>query len=316
MIQQDVIMLSLSLTIILSIRLMCIAAIIFRASPRFPLIVIHSREEDTSRPTSDLQMDAQGILGARDMHSGGVAAVGMNTRTGDFCTLTNSRCVELIGSEGVSRGMLVGSVLEDMDKARTALHGDGIKYNGGYHLIFGSFLAGTIYYSTNVGGTSSLGTRELTPLVTPAVIVVSNEHPLSECDWTEKKEFIQSELMRHVCSEESTFNSWYDVLVSIEHVLCIERFQRLNSTDESLQKWSPLPVDVERHILEHVLVPAVSVDGGYEFGTVSQTVMILEETAESKQVHYCYRTVKTNGVVAFSGWDTREVVLNNCSENT
>ncbi len=287
---------------------MCIAALILNLSSRFPVVVIHSREEDTARPTSVLQLDEQGILGARDLQSGGVAAVGTNVNTGVFCALTNSRYSNIMGSEGVSRGVLVSNILSQSDfRSIRSVIESPVKYNGGFHLICGSFGTGEVYYASNVGGDSSV--TDIFPKdFTFHVNVVCNEHPESEYDWLAKKNYIKSKL---VTSFPDPVCSWQEIVCVIDNIFSEQKFRTIHSTDESLRRWTPFPPTVERHVLEHIVVPAISVDGNALFGTVSQTIMIFEHSEDGKQfVHYLYRTVRTErGNVTFTEWGERHLPL-------
>ena len=69
---------------------MCILVIAKNLNPRFPLVVVHIREELLTRATAEVALDPQTkAYFARDMQAGGTW-MGYNTKEGKLAVLTNS----------------------------------------------------------------------------------------------------------------------------------------------------------------------------------------------------------------------------------
>jgi uncharacterized protein with NRDE domain len=266
-------------------------------SKRFPLILVHSRDEDISRPTGDLVLDDSGIFGARDGTSGGVAAVGMNVKTGQYCLLTNSR-VNLPDSttDGISRGLLVTRMLTDRVGTLAGLEKNPHEYNGLFHVITGSFLTPTRKtYFTNT-----------TECPKPEIWTggcICNEHPISRADWSMKHRYLMT--IQPLPGEDADFE---EIIHVISEGISITSIPDYPSTLITPLSWSPFPQAVEAHLLSSITVPAIKIREGYTFGTVSQTIMVLEVNGEDRTVHHLYRTVSHLGKdrVQFSEWQRNQ----------
>jgi uncharacterized protein with NRDE domain len=91
---------------------MCVAAIAWRAHPRWPLVAIGNRDEYHARPAAPLARWAEaagGILAGRDLVGGGTW-LGVTER-GRFALVTNLRGFGEAAPDRASRGALVGDLL-------------------------------------------------------------------------------------------------------------------------------------------------------------------------------------------------------------
>lgn len=89
---------------------MCVAAVAWRADPRWPLVAIANRDEFHSRPTAPLAEWDNGIIAGRDLEAGGTwLGVGP---AGRFALVTNYRAEAYPKPGRASRGGLVTSWLE------------------------------------------------------------------------------------------------------------------------------------------------------------------------------------------------------------
>lgn len=118
---------------------MCLVALAIGASPRFPLVIVASRDEHHDRPTQPLdwwqpEPDAPPVLGGRDLLAGGTW-LGLSGR-GRLALLTNVREPQVPKDpDAPSRGHIVprwlrGDQRVDHFWMRTALEG-----HGGFNLI-------------------------------------------------------------------------------------------------------------------------------------------------------------------------------------
>jgi uncharacterized protein with NRDE domain len=89
---------------------MCVAAIAWRADPRWPLVAIANRDEFHERPTAALEDWGNGVLAGRDLEAGGTW-LGVSS-TGRFALVTNYRVEGFPKSGLASRGGLVTGWLE------------------------------------------------------------------------------------------------------------------------------------------------------------------------------------------------------------
>ncbi|MXO89942.1 NRDE family protein [Pontixanthobacter aquaemixtae] len=90
---------------------MCVAALAWQVSEKFPLVAIGNRDEFHDRPTTALSRweDDAGIIAGRDEGAGGTW-LGVS-KLGQFVLLTNFRDPENVTIGPVSRGKLVEQIL-------------------------------------------------------------------------------------------------------------------------------------------------------------------------------------------------------------
>lgn len=90
---------------------MCVAAIAWRAHPRWPLVVVANRDEFHARETAPLALwdDASGIIAGRDLRSGGTW-LGLS-EAGRLALVTNLRGYGQADPDKASRGGLVTGLL-------------------------------------------------------------------------------------------------------------------------------------------------------------------------------------------------------------
>lgn len=84
---------------------MCVAAVAFRAHPRWQLVVIGNRDEFHERPTAPLARWPNGVIAGRDLQAGGTW-LGVND-AGRFALVTNLRVDGYPLPHLASRGALV-----------------------------------------------------------------------------------------------------------------------------------------------------------------------------------------------------------------
>jgi uncharacterized protein with NRDE domain len=268
---------------------MCIAVLVINYSSKFPLIVAHNREEDMSRPTSDLVL-RDGVLSAIDVKAGGVAAVGLDIMSGRFGMLTNCRVRASSHSDGMSRGSMLKEALKtgiDADM-KNLIH--SCVFQGPFHVYVGD-----AYVRENVGldyccsfapENSRLMEFPVENSSPMEVIVRMNEHSSSEEDWIPKlhhvKQLIESELFNNPDCDSTD-----DLATLIEG--CLSRSGNLSLQNPSLFGWSPAP-SLEPIALNRILIPATDI-ATYIFGTVSQTIMITDR--ENSLVDYRFRKIES-----------------------
>lgn len=97
---------------------MCVAAIAWRAHPRWKLVAIGNRDEFHARPTAPLARWDNGIIAGRDLEAGGTW-LGVHP-AGRFALVTNYRVEGYPRPELASRGGLVTGWLEREDLGDTA----------------------------------------------------------------------------------------------------------------------------------------------------------------------------------------------------
>ena len=278
---------------------MCIAAVVLNYSERFPLIIAHNREEDTARRTGPVAV-RDDILSALDLKAGGVAAVGLNVRTGTFAVLTNCRINGSFHTDGESRGALIRQVLSEGVSESIARDIRCKTYQGDFHLFTGSAFVNdtiTLTYLTNIKGENS---RELTSSQLE-VIVRMNEHPSSLHDWSSKIEFLRS-LIRNELIRNPDMGSADAVLEVITRCMSITGpIPEPQSPIPPTYPWSPVP-GMEPTVLRRIIVPAISIDEHVRFGTVAQTVIVVDRG--HRQVHFNYRSVLQDcPSVSFAPWE-------------
>jgi len=266
---------------------MCIAIIIQNLNPRFPLVVFHSREEDVDRPSTLPTKHNGEILSSIDLRAGGVAAVGMNVRTGRFCVLTNCRFREGIHADGISRGSLIQRVLQGDELS--SYEYSKRQFQGFFHLYCGNTFIRTptdshVTYITNIGGdlrSSDLSTTE------PKITVRMNEHPSTVGIW-KKREILYSQLLCDF-SRLRVCHSVQDLMECIQHVFDVASMQ-LAPQIFSDASWSLFPLEAEQIAQSYLVIPPFKISPNNAwFGTVSQTCMIVD--GDSSIVRYLYRSM-------------------------
>ena len=97
---------------------MCVAALAWRAHPRWELVVLANRDEYHERPTGPLTRWDTGMLAGRDLRAGGTwLGVAENAR---FALVTNHRVEGYPKPDRLTRGGLVTGWLEGSDPGETA----------------------------------------------------------------------------------------------------------------------------------------------------------------------------------------------------
>jgi hypothetical protein len=94
---------------------MCVAAVAFRAHPRWRLVVIGNRDEFHERRTAPLAKWESGVIAGRDLQAGGTW-LGM-AENGRFALVTNLRAEGYPQSHLASRGALVTEWLAGREQA-------------------------------------------------------------------------------------------------------------------------------------------------------------------------------------------------------
>ena len=278
---------------------MCIAVIVVNYSPRFPLIICHNRDEDPNRPTSDLGI-RDNILSATDLRSCGIAAVGLNISTGVCAVLTNSRNVATSHPTGSSRGQLLKRVLSEPLTPAGISDLLAKEYQGGFYVyVTNCFLANNVAIDL-ISNVSPPSHEEFRVPSEPRVFIKMNEHSTSYKDWSRKLDFLGSQMNAFTTNqnEGETLPGLFDAL---ERIMSQTTHPDLSSQESSEYAWSPCPM-AESRLLSHVVIPHGEILPGLKFGTVSQTMIVVDK--QSNQVHYRYRTVD---FPKFSPWDARVI---------
>lgn len=96
---------------------MCVAAIAWRAHPRWLLVVAGNRDEFHARPAAALHRWASGILAGRDLEAGGTW---LGISAGRFALVTNRRAEGFPRPGLASRGGLVTDYLDGTEPGETA----------------------------------------------------------------------------------------------------------------------------------------------------------------------------------------------------
>lgn len=285
---------------------MCIAVIVVNYSKRFPLIIAHNREEDVSRPTSPVAV-RDGILSALDLRAGGVAAVGLNVVTGTFVVLTNCRVKGSLHPDGQSRGALVRDVLMHglSPSIRNEIH--TTTFQGDFHLFTGSCFVTEevrLEYLSNIPGVPvSDPVPTQAPDCTLQVTVKMNEHPSSIEDWQPKIDFLEDVLLEALTENPNLESS--DTVLNLVASFMSSTVPISSMQMNSVYPWSPCP-ELEPTVLHNIIVPKTQLADSVIFGTVSQTVIVVD--GQSRAVAFHYRTVTQEGLdVAFSPWDRHTV---------
>jgi len=279
---------------------MCIAVVILNYSSRLPIIVAHNREEDMDRPTSDLMLK-DGILSARDQKAGGVAAVGLDIKSGRFGILTNCRFRDAYRPDGLSRGsILEGAILSGPTHALV----DHIKsqtFQGEFHMYVGELYVRNeivVKYCTNIAESSGDEFRRKFDSNSPIeVIVRMNEHPCSQEDWQPKLQFVRNILLYKLSIDRNLDPD--SVFKIVED--CLSITDPISSAVNGDFPWSPKP-ELESTALYNIIIPRTDL-GTVHFGTVSQTVMVVDR--DSRKVHYHYRPLlHAESQVRLGSWRT------------
>jgi uncharacterized protein with NRDE domain len=129
---------------------MCIILFAHRCRSDYPLVLAANRDEFYDRPTAQAGFwsDAPGVLGGRDLRSGGTW-MGVST-DGRLAAITNFRePASLLAAGGPSRGELVSSYLRGRATPREFLRELGRigKRYCGFNLLFGR--VGELYFFSN-----------------------------------------------------------------------------------------------------------------------------------------------------------------------
>ena len=287
---------------------MCIAVIITNYSRECPLLIFHNREENVLRKTSPLQLNGN-VLSPIDVKAGGVAAIGMNVKTGLMAVLTNVRYSSSLHAEGCSRGSLLREVLEEEE--------DGLaeklatrEVQGGFHLYLGNlflekFSENKITYYSYLGERgveSGGGASATTDLPTdssslPSILVRMNEHPSNESQWR-KRDLVRDSISAALVSGLSIA----ELCGAVTSCMSNSDPLPIHNHNEDYS-WSSLPVECEREVQRHILVPKISCGEDDYFATISQTLVYVDRTA--REVHYQYRLVGGEQSKNFSSWDHR-----------
>lgn len=99
---------------------MCVAALAWKAHPRWPLVVVANRDEYHARPAAPLAAWDNGILAGRDLRSGGTW-LGVAPAAGRLVLVTNFRVPGYPLPDRPSRGALVSDLLAGADPAAVAI---------------------------------------------------------------------------------------------------------------------------------------------------------------------------------------------------
>lgn len=269
---------------------MCIAIIIRNLNNRFPLIVFHSREEDLDRPTSSLEIH-DSVLSAVDVKANGVAAVGINTKSGRFAVLTNCRYKPGLNPTGASRGELLKKILihssDNLD----------IQYQGMFHLYYGNMLNDLVYL-TNVNKRFE---RKILPTSAQQldVIVKSNEHPETASFFEPKVSAIKNNLME-TFSKNRNIDSVEEIASLIDSALNSLHLPIPLSLTEASFSWSQLSKENEAFVLSHIFIPPLAIGDAF-FGTVSQSLIVSDATTQN--AHFWYKC-RPDWL-----WDKRQISL-------
>lgn len=278
---------------------MCIAVIVLNYSRRFPLVIAHNREEDIHRPTSPLAL-RDDILSPIDVEAGGVAAAGMSITTGRIGILTNCRSKSSLRNTGSSRGSILRHAIRTgpTQELEDRIKNDSFK--GDFHLyLVEGFVDDTVEvnYLSPVAEPErierQLGKSRL------EVIVRMNEHPASLHDWEPKLQWMKGRIYETL-SRNPDLDSLDELSSLIESCLSQSGETDLpkNQSDFS---WSPNP-NIEPTVLRRVIIAPIDTGRSF-FGTVSQTIIIVDWTRH--EVEYKYRTLQhyTTGGPQFNPWN-------------
>ena len=97
---------------------MCVAAVAWRAHPRWELVVLANRDEYHERPTGPLERWDNGVLAGRDLRAGGTwLGVAEDAR---FALVTNHRVEGYPRPDRLTRGGLVTGWLDGSEMGDTA----------------------------------------------------------------------------------------------------------------------------------------------------------------------------------------------------
>lgn len=277
---------------------MCIAVIITNYSARYPLIVVHNREEDITRPTSDLFLH-DNILSAVDLKAGGIAAVGLNITTGQFAVLTNCRMKDSFHPDGASRGSILKQILIEGPSAGVNHRINSEVFQGGFHVYTGNSFINhefDIHYMSNIASNISWRHSFESSRGDLKIFVTMNEHPNSVCDWKPKLDHVESRILSDVSINRS-MESVDDIINTV--LLSLSNIEQLPArSDKSAYDWSPSP-ELEPVAQAHIVIPATQLSSCV-FGTVSQTILVTDHSA--KAVHYRYRTITHENKPVFNSW--------------
>lgn len=124
--------------------LMCLAAVVWKVHPRFPLVIAANRDEFYDRPTSPLAWKEE-VLAGRDLRAGGTW-LGLN-RSGRLGLLTNVRNPK--DGPGASRGELPLRWLGSRDAAPGFWSGLRPQEYPGFNLLMADIQAGGLWWGSN-----------------------------------------------------------------------------------------------------------------------------------------------------------------------
>ena len=148
---------------------MCVVVII-TGHGRFPLIVLHGRDESLARPTTPVQLRGEVLCGVDGQAQG--TWCGANLVSGRAVFLTNFRTADLPGPPKRSRGTLVMELLEG------GAGGERTEY-GLYNLALCNLFraAEPVVFESNAEGVVRV------PLAAPGVHVFSNSERVNDDTW-------------------------------------------------------------------------------------------------------------------------------------
>lgn len=127
---------------------MCLSVLAYHASPLYPFILIHNRDEFEARPSQPAHLwTANGILGGKDLKSNGMW-LGISP-SGRFASITNYRDPLHFLPEAPSRGFLVKDFLMNSLSPSDWIGKLELQLSqlNGFNLFFGSIRAPWFYSS-------------------------------------------------------------------------------------------------------------------------------------------------------------------------
>lgn len=134
---------------------MCLAALAWGVSPRFPLVIAANRDEFYLRPADPLgwwpvQEGAARVLAGRDVQAGGTW-MGVND-AGRFGLLTNVRRPDPVPEAAPSRGHIVPQWLESGRSARALTASADWQAYAPFNLLGGDLRQGELFWLSNSSG--------------------------------------------------------------------------------------------------------------------------------------------------------------------
>lgn len=151
---------------------MCIAVFMWQTHPKYPLILLHNRDEFYSRPTEPLAWwEGETILGGKDALGGGTWLG--STRDGRIAFLTNFREVEML-SNPKTRGDLPLRFLQgnkSPEEFAEQVVKEADEYNG-FNLVLADICTSSMVYVFNRPNQDHLSLAQV--VVTPGIHVLTN----------------------------------------------------------------------------------------------------------------------------------------------